>query len=322
MRRILCCSIESASTGGPSGSPSFWPSCSRWLPVHGRRLRGRRLQPVRAVHRRRSSSDNSPPDARGQDRCLSGQVGSRIPKTPWRSLGLATCQAVQQANERVPANGRPRTWSWLMTADPAQKDVYLRLANIYMSADVTATMKRRAVLNKATSVDPDNPDVYLKLGTGAEQSRQHGARPSLPGRSTSNWLPTTTWPWSRQVEELIARAPRLDHHDATGGRPPRRPSGPPTRPTRTGGDPNQDDVPRHGGEVKVIHVRQLRRRSSLRRRRARPLVLDLSEVHFIDPAWETGGPQQARAAPVVDDPSSGSRTLTGVPLGSRTLLIR
>ena len=41
----------------------------------------------------------------------------------------------------------------------------MRLANIYMSADVGNNGAAVTVLNKATQVDANNPDVYLKLGT-------------------------------------------------------------------------------------------------------------------------------------------------------------
>ena len=55
--------------------------------------------------------------------------------------------------------------------DPTLKDVYLRVANIYMN-DVGTTAAYQAaveVLNKATSVDPDNPDLYVKLGVAQKQ---------------------------------------------------------------------------------------------------------------------------------------------------------
>ena len=53
----------------------------------------------------------------------------------------------------------------VIAADPSQKDVYIRLANIYLNANVAQYGAAVTVLNKATSVDANNPDVYLKLGT-------------------------------------------------------------------------------------------------------------------------------------------------------------
>jgi predicted Zn-dependent protease len=52
-----------------------------------------------------------------------------------------------------------------LEVDPSQKDLYIRLANIYMNSGVADYSAAATVLNKATSVDPNNPDVYLKLGT-------------------------------------------------------------------------------------------------------------------------------------------------------------
>ncbi len=53
----------------------------------------------------------------------------------------------------------------VIALDPSQKDVYIRLANLYMSSDLSDYQSAATVLNKATSVDPNNPDVYLKLGS-------------------------------------------------------------------------------------------------------------------------------------------------------------
>lgn len=57
----------------------------------------------------------------------------------------------------------------IIAVDPSQKDIYLRLASLYMSKDVNDAAKAVAVLNKAVTVDPQNPDVYLQLGI-AQQS--------------------------------------------------------------------------------------------------------------------------------------------------------
>lgn len=48
--------------------------------------------------------------------------------------------------------------------DPTLKDVYLRLANLYLSDDLQAYDAAVKVLNKAASADPTNPQVFLKLG--------------------------------------------------------------------------------------------------------------------------------------------------------------
>jgi tetratricopeptide (TPR) repeat protein len=48
--------------------------------------------------------------------------------------------------------------------DPSLKDVYIRLANIYIE-DLRAYEPAVVVLNKAASADPTNADVFLKLGT-------------------------------------------------------------------------------------------------------------------------------------------------------------
>jgi cytochrome c-type biogenesis protein CcmH/NrfG len=52
----------------------------------------------------------------------------------------------------------------VIVIDPSQKDVYMRLANIYLNNDVLDYESAKTVLIKLTSLDPDNPDVYLKLG--------------------------------------------------------------------------------------------------------------------------------------------------------------
>jgi tetratricopeptide (TPR) repeat protein len=54
--------------------------------------------------------------------------------------------------------------------DPTLKDVYIRLANMYMSQDLNAYAAAVTVLNKAASADPNNPDVFLKLGIAQQNS--------------------------------------------------------------------------------------------------------------------------------------------------------
>lgn len=50
--------------------------------------------------------------------------------------------------------------------DPSLKDVYLRVADIYMTGvgSTPAYQAAAEVLNKATTVDAQNPQIYLKLG--------------------------------------------------------------------------------------------------------------------------------------------------------------
>jgi cytochrome c-type biogenesis protein CcmH/NrfG len=74
-------------------------------------------------------------------------------------LGLAT---IYQQNDDLKTAA-----SYLekvIAVDPSQKDVYLRLANLYMNENVADYGSAVTVLNKLTSLDPSNPDVYLKLG--------------------------------------------------------------------------------------------------------------------------------------------------------------
>lgn len=57
----------------------------------------------------------------------------------------------------------------VIAADPSQKDIYMRLAKIYLSSDVNAPDKAVTVLNKAVSVDPSNSNVYLQLGIAQQK---------------------------------------------------------------------------------------------------------------------------------------------------------
>jgi cytochrome c-type biogenesis protein CcmH/NrfG len=74
-------------------------------------------------------------------------------------LGLAT---IYQNNGQLTAAAV--YLEQVIIVDPSQKDVYIRLANIYMNNEVLDYQSAKTVLIKLTSVDPDNPDVYLKLG--------------------------------------------------------------------------------------------------------------------------------------------------------------
>jgi tetratricopeptide (TPR) repeat protein len=53
--------------------------------------------------------------------------------------------------------------------DPSLKDVYIRLATLYMSDDLTEYGAAVTVLNKAASADPNNSDVFLKLGIAQQK---------------------------------------------------------------------------------------------------------------------------------------------------------
>lgn len=57
----------------------------------------------------------------------------------------------------------------VIAADPTQKDIYMRLARLYMSNEVNDAAKAVAVLNKAASADPTNPDVFLQLGIAQQR---------------------------------------------------------------------------------------------------------------------------------------------------------
>lgn len=75
-------------------------------------------------------------------------------------LGIAT---VYQQNDDLASAAT--YLSRALDVDPNQKDLYIRLANIYMASSPANNAEAVKVLNKATAVDPSNPDVYLKLGT-------------------------------------------------------------------------------------------------------------------------------------------------------------
>jgi len=59
--------------------------------------------------------------------------------------------------------------------DPTLKDVYIRLADMYMSDDFRANDAAITVLNKAASADPTNPDVFLKLGIAQQNAGNKAA---------------------------------------------------------------------------------------------------------------------------------------------------
>jgi cytochrome c-type biogenesis protein CcmH/NrfG len=59
-----------------------------------------------------------------------------------------------------------------LKADPGLKEVYLDLAKVYLQSGSYADAAR--VLNAATSVDPDNPDVYYYLGRAQRDAGKKG----------------------------------------------------------------------------------------------------------------------------------------------------
>lgn len=98
----------------------------------------------------------------GQDQKIAALNAKLVlnPKDVTTLLALAT---IYQENGQF---GSAATYlEQVIAADPSQKAVYLRLADIYMSKNLSNYAAAVAVLNKAVPVDPQNPDVYLKLGT-------------------------------------------------------------------------------------------------------------------------------------------------------------
>jgi cytochrome c-type biogenesis protein CcmH/NrfG len=85
-------------------------------------------------------------------------------------LGMAT---VYQQNDQLTVAAA--YLEKVIAVAPSQKEVYIRLANIYLNANVAQYQAAVTVLNKATSVDPSNPDVYLKLGTAQNGLGNTGA---------------------------------------------------------------------------------------------------------------------------------------------------
>lgn len=92
---------------------------------------------------------------------------------PYDTTTLLALATIYQ-QEGLPLQAAPYL-ERVIAADPSQKEVYLRLANIYMSADVADYTSAVRVLNQATSADPDNPDVYLKLGVAQRNLGNTGA---------------------------------------------------------------------------------------------------------------------------------------------------
>jgi cytochrome c-type biogenesis protein CcmH/NrfG len=102
--------------------------------------------------------DNAPQTFDEQVEAYQAQL-AQDPENVTALTGLATLY--QQNNDPVSA---AHYLELVIVADPSQKDVYMRLANLYMADDVGDYTAAVAVLNKATEVDAQNPDIYLKLG--------------------------------------------------------------------------------------------------------------------------------------------------------------
>ena len=85
-----------------------------------------------------------------------------------------TMLAVATMYESMYAAGEGNGTEYLVTAaaflrnaidvDPSLKDVYLRVAKIYMEDELQQFDAAVPVLNQATTVDPTNADVFLNLG--------------------------------------------------------------------------------------------------------------------------------------------------------------
>ncbi len=52
-----------------------------------------------------------------------------------------------------------------ISAEPERVDLYLELADLYMSSDMKDCEAAVEILEKCTTVNPESPDPYLKLGT-------------------------------------------------------------------------------------------------------------------------------------------------------------
>lgn len=82
------------------------------------------------------------------------------PKDVTALVGAAT---IYQQNDDL--NTAAEYLERAIAVDESQKDLYLRLANIYLNSKALDYEAAAQVLNKAVAVDPTNPDVFLKLGT-------------------------------------------------------------------------------------------------------------------------------------------------------------
>lgn len=65
----------------------------------------------------------------------------------------------------------------VVAIDPSAKDVYLRLADLYLSYDLLDYQSAKGVLLDLTALDPENPEVYLLLGTA--QSELGESKPAI-----------------------------------------------------------------------------------------------------------------------------------------------
>ena len=107
------------------------------LPVLGRRLRRSRFQRVRRLFVLKAEDRRQASDPEGEDRRLPG----RLDANPSDTTALLAMATVYQQNDQLKIAA-----AFLENAidvDPTHKDVYLRLANIYMNGTVCRTTRRR-----------------------------------------------------------------------------------------------------------------------------------------------------------------------------------
>lgn len=119
-----------------------------------------------------------------------GETETAAPETPEQKLesylkrleanpkDTTTMLAVATLYEEMYRDGQGNGNEYLLKAaaflenaidvDPGLKEVYLRLANLYLSENVQAYDAAIKVLNKAASADPTNPQVFLKLGAAQQ----------------------------------------------------------------------------------------------------------------------------------------------------------
>ena len=123
------------------------------------------------------SNDRTPtttPAATNQEKLTAYlQTLQANPKDTTTMLAIATLyEDMYQAGEGQGTEYLRTAAAFLENAidvDPTLKDVYIRVANMYLSDDLTAYEAAVTVLNKAASADPTNPDVFLKLGIAQQR---------------------------------------------------------------------------------------------------------------------------------------------------------
>ena len=128
------------------------------LPAPGRGLRGRRgLQHLRPVQEQEIPPNTTIEPDQGSRPCR--RRSRRTPRTS------PPCRRWPPPISRTTTSTTAATYlEQVIAVDPTQKDVYLRLANIYLNQKLSNYTAAVAVLNKARLGRPAEPDVYLKLG--------------------------------------------------------------------------------------------------------------------------------------------------------------